>query len=230
MSGASPASQPDRRNGAQPGGEGCTRSDGAGVASGAITGSAPGAQAQMLEALRAVPAGISARGWVTAWRCALTGLTYNRLDTLVRVTRDANGTVHWSWRRSLPDGARGLPGPGRAWSTAPASCRRAATPVAAAGRLEAVAGKARVGCRGDSGTVCPAEHHPRPSRRRTHSALLANHWAESPCRAGVAGCLDLGLARRADAAGRATPRACCRVLPLTQREDVTSSDVDDSLT
>ncbi len=60
-----------------------------------ISGSAPGAQAQMLVALDAVSAGIHSRGWVTRLALGDDRLTYDRLDTLVLVNRDGNGVVQW---------------------------------------------------------------------------------------------------------------------------------------
>jgi len=60
-----------------------------------ISGSAPGAQAQMLTALAAVPARIRSRGWVTRLALGDDRLTYDRLDTLVLVNRDGNGVVQW---------------------------------------------------------------------------------------------------------------------------------------
>ena len=60
-----------------------------------ISGSAPGAQAQMLIALDAVPARIRSRGWVTRLALGDDRLTYDRLDTFVLVNRDGNGVVQW---------------------------------------------------------------------------------------------------------------------------------------
>jgi len=60
-----------------------------------ISGSAPGAQAQMLAALDAVPVRIRSRGWVTRLVLGDDRLTYDRLDTLVLVNRDGDGLVQW---------------------------------------------------------------------------------------------------------------------------------------
>lgn len=60
-----------------------------------ITGSAPGAQARMLIALDAVPAGVLSHGWVTGLSLGADRQTYDRLDTFVRVTRDGKGSVRW---------------------------------------------------------------------------------------------------------------------------------------
>jgi DNA-binding XRE family transcriptional regulator len=60
-----------------------------------VTGSALRAQALMLEALSGVPAGVLSRGWVTTLALGTDRLTYDRLGTLVRVTRDKNGSVQW---------------------------------------------------------------------------------------------------------------------------------------
>lgn len=60
-----------------------------------ISGSAPGAQAQMLVALDAVPVRIRSRGWVTRLALGDDRLTYDRLDTFVLVNRDGNGVVQW---------------------------------------------------------------------------------------------------------------------------------------
>lgn len=74
-----------------------------------VTGSAPGAQARMLTALGDVPAGVLARGWVTRLALGADRLTYDRLDTLVRVNRDGHGTVRWmvAARRSADSAATG---------------------------------------------------------------------------------------------------------------------------
>jgi hypothetical protein len=60
-----------------------------------ISGSLRRAHDQMMEAVRAVPAGQRARGWVTAVALAADRLTYERLDRLARVARDADGSVRW---------------------------------------------------------------------------------------------------------------------------------------
>jgi DNA-binding XRE family transcriptional regulator len=49
----------------------------------------------MLEAVAAVPAGLLAKGWVTAVALGADRLTYDRLDTIARVTRAKDGTMHW---------------------------------------------------------------------------------------------------------------------------------------
>ena len=60
-----------------------------------ITDTVPRARARMLAALEAVPAGVLTRGWVLALALGSDRLTYDRLDYLVRVTRDGSGVVEW---------------------------------------------------------------------------------------------------------------------------------------
>jgi hypothetical protein len=51
------------------------------------------ARERMVEALRAVPAGITARGWVTAMFYAPSAFDYQRYGMVVRAERDASGAV-----------------------------------------------------------------------------------------------------------------------------------------
>jgi DNA-binding XRE family transcriptional regulator len=145
-----------------------------------ITGSAPGAQARMLEALDAVPAGILARGWVTALALAADRLTYDRLDTLVRVTRDADGTVRWLAGDSLPDGAAraagGLADSGRLPLRLIDGQRLRALRRARGLSQERLAWVAGV----DMNTVARLERHPRPQCRGLTLALLAEALGENP--------------------------------------------------
>jgi DNA-binding XRE family transcriptional regulator len=60
-----------------------------------VTDAAHSARTRMLEALAAVPAGLLAKGWVTAVALGADRLTYDRLDTIARVTRDKDGTMRW---------------------------------------------------------------------------------------------------------------------------------------
>ncbi len=70
-----------------------------------ITGSAPGAQAQDAGGAGRRPGQDPARGWVTRLALGADRLTYDRLDTLVRVNRDGNGAVRWlAAAQRSPDG------------------------------------------------------------------------------------------------------------------------------
>jgi DNA-binding XRE family transcriptional regulator len=60
-----------------------------------VTDAAPRAQSRMLEALSDAPDGVLVYGWVTALAYGLDRLTYDRLDTLMRVRRDEYGNVQW---------------------------------------------------------------------------------------------------------------------------------------
>jgi hypothetical protein len=51
------------------------------------------AQSRMLEALSAVPDGVTARGWVTAMAYAPSTGSYQRFDPVVRADRAADGEV-----------------------------------------------------------------------------------------------------------------------------------------
>jgi hypothetical protein len=53
------------------------------------------AQDRMMEALLAVPGGVTARGWVTLMAYAPGAGSYQRFDLLVRADRDASGQVRW---------------------------------------------------------------------------------------------------------------------------------------
>jgi hypothetical protein len=48
---------------------------------------------RMVEALRALPAGITARGWVTAMAYAPSVLVYQRYGLILQAERDASGAV-----------------------------------------------------------------------------------------------------------------------------------------
>ena len=68
---------------------------------------------RMAEALRAVPAGTWARGWVTALAYRPAWNRYDRLHTLLLAVRDASGTVEWITTGNGADGcAAGEPGAG----------------------------------------------------------------------------------------------------------------------
>ena len=54
------------------------------------------ARDQMLEALTAVPLGISARGWVTVVYYSPSARGYLRYESPVQVSRDACGAVRWN--------------------------------------------------------------------------------------------------------------------------------------
>jgi DNA-binding XRE family transcriptional regulator len=60
-----------------------------------VTDAAHRARTRMLEALAVVPAGLLAKGWITAVALGADRLTYDRLDTVARVTRDKDGTMRW---------------------------------------------------------------------------------------------------------------------------------------
>jgi DNA-binding XRE family transcriptional regulator len=60
-----------------------------------ITDAAHRARTRMLEALSVVPAGLLARGWITAVGLGADRLTYDRLDTIALVIRDRNGQLRW---------------------------------------------------------------------------------------------------------------------------------------
>jgi DNA-binding XRE family transcriptional regulator len=60
-----------------------------------ITDAAHQARNRMLEALSAVPAGLLARGWITAVALGADRLTYDRLDTIALVIREKNGQLRW---------------------------------------------------------------------------------------------------------------------------------------
>jgi hypothetical protein len=51
------------------------------------------ARERMVQALRAVPAGITARGWVTAMSYAPSTSGYQRYGLVVRAERDTSGAV-----------------------------------------------------------------------------------------------------------------------------------------
>jgi DNA-binding XRE family transcriptional regulator len=60
-----------------------------------VTDAAHHARTRMLDALAVVPAGLLAKGWITAVALGADRLTYDRLDTVARVTRDKDGTMRW---------------------------------------------------------------------------------------------------------------------------------------
>lgn len=73
-----------------------------------ISGSRQRAQDRMLEALAEVPSGVRACGWVTALALGADRLTYDRLVTLARVSRERDGSLCWvtggDEPRDAPDG------------------------------------------------------------------------------------------------------------------------------
>jgi DNA-binding XRE family transcriptional regulator len=146
----------------------------------------------MLEALDFVPAGILARGWVTALALSAGRLTYDRLDTLVRVTRDADGALRWLAGASLPDGAAraagGLADPGRLPLRVVDGRRLRALRRARGLSQERLAWAAGV----DMHTVARLERHSRTRCRGLTLALLAEALGEHPHALMSAGPADQG--------------------------------------
>jgi hypothetical protein len=147
-----------------------------------VTGSAPGAQARMLTALGDVPAGVLSHGWVTRLALGADRLTYDRLDTLVRVNRDGHGSVRWmSTRRRSPESA--------------AATGLAASPEGQAMRMIVVDGPQLLGMRRARGlsrerlawdagvsitTLARLESQPRVQCRRRTLVRLAEVLGENP--------------------------------------------------
>ena len=147
-----------------------------------VTGSAPGAQARMLTALGDVPAGILARGWVTRLALGADRLTYDRLDTLVRVNRDGNGAVRWLAAAHRSPEAAAIAAP-------------AADPAGQATRMIVVNGPQLLGLRRARGlsrerlawdagvsitTLARLEREARPQCRGRTLAVLAEVLGENP--------------------------------------------------
>lgn len=59
-----------------------------------LTDAEPRALSRMVEALEEVPAGVPARGWVTAMLYLPVLSCYDRYETRVRAERSQDGTVH----------------------------------------------------------------------------------------------------------------------------------------
>jgi hypothetical protein len=144
-----------------------------------ITGSAPGAQARMLTALDAVPAGVLSRGWVTRLALGTDRLTYDRLDSFVRVSRDGKGVVRW------------LPGQSQAAASVATQPAEPHPPI----RMIAVDGHRLLGMRRARGlsperlawdagvsitTLARLERQPRPRCLSRTLALLAEVLGENP--------------------------------------------------
>lgn len=145
-----------------------------------VTGSAPGAQARMLVALDAVPAGVLSRGWVTGLSLGADRQTYDRLDTFVRVTRDGKGVMRW-----LPGQAPEAAGTARH----PADPLRQPTWTIAVDRhrllgLRRARGLSQERLAWDAGvslaTVARLEREPRPRCLTRTLALLAEVLGENP--------------------------------------------------
>jgi DNA-binding XRE family transcriptional regulator len=80
-----------------------------------VTDAAPRAQSRMLEALSDAPDGVAAHGWVTELAYGLDRLTYDRLDTVIRVRRDEHGGIEWlegsgSWASQASAVGKEVPG------------------------------------------------------------------------------------------------------------------------
>ncbi|MGH3275630.1 MAG: helix-turn-helix domain-containing protein [Streptosporangiaceae bacterium] len=147
-----------------------------------VTGSAPGAQARMLTALEDVPRGVRARGWVTQLALGADRLTYDRLATLERVSRDVHGKVRWT-------------AIGRRSRELVVACALAADPERQAIRLIVVDGRRLAGLRQARGlsqeqvawdagvsvsTLARLEGQDRPRCRSRTLALLAQVLGENP--------------------------------------------------
>ncbi|MGO9082565.1 MAG: helix-turn-helix domain-containing protein [Streptosporangiaceae bacterium] len=147
-----------------------------------ITTSEPRARERMLDALPSIPAGVAARGQVTAVTLAPGRLSYNRLAVLARLVRDADGGVRWL--TGDLDRAAISPGFNRAVSTRRLPAR---TTVIDGHRLRALrrarglsqenlAWTAGVGVT----TVARLERQARPPCRCRTVALLARVLGEDP--------------------------------------------------
>jgi DNA-binding XRE family transcriptional regulator len=140
-----------------------------------ITGSAPGAQARMLTALDAVPAGVLSRGWVTRLALGTDRQTYDRLATFVRVSRDAKGAVRW-----LPGNSHG--------AARPAEPQPPTRTIAVDGHrllgMRRARGLSRERLAWDAGvsitTLARLESQPRPMCLSRTLSLLAEVLGENP--------------------------------------------------
>jgi DNA-binding XRE family transcriptional regulator len=96
----------------------------AGTRSVGITDAAHQARSRMLEALSTVPAGLLARGWITAVALGADRLTYDRLDTIALVVREKNGQLRWQASGFDPAHASSAPADGCAMAVDGIQLRR----------------------------------------------------------------------------------------------------------
>jgi DNA-binding XRE family transcriptional regulator len=145
-----------------------------------ISGSLRRAYDQMMDGMHAVPAGERAHGWVTALALAADRLTYDRLDTLARVARDADGSLRWmsgdDEARTVPDGgvADLLRMPSRTAVVDGQLVRRLR--LARGLSQEDLAWKAGLGLT----TLARVEHEDRPACKGRTLACLAEVLGENP--------------------------------------------------